>query len=94
MSAAKSVQVAIFGRVQGVGYRAWVRDEALARGLTGWVRNRKTGEVEAVFSGHAQTVDAMVTACHRGPDWAKVERVEFLPDAVPVPAGFEILRTV
>ena len=42
--------VTIRGRVQGVGYRAWVEHEALRRGLDGWVRNRRDGSVEAVFA--------------------------------------------
>ena len=44
-------RVVISGRVQGVWYRGWVVDEALARGLDGWVRNRRDGTVEAVFQG-------------------------------------------
>ncbi len=47
----KSVHLRIEGRVQGVGYRAWVEDEAVRRGLAGWVRNRNDRSVEAVFSG-------------------------------------------
>ncbi len=44
-----SLHVSITGRVQGVGYRAFVEGEAVARGLSGWVRNRRDGSVEAVF---------------------------------------------
>ncbi len=43
--------VLIRGRVQGVGYRAWIEVTALERGLQGWVRNRRDGSVEALFSG-------------------------------------------
>ena len=46
------------GRVQGVGYRAFVEHEALRRGLEGWVRNRRDGAVEAVFAGEPEAVDA------------------------------------
>ena len=67
--------VAIQGRVQGVGYRAWVADEAGRRALEGWVRNRRDGSVEAVFSGSEVVVTAMIEACHRGPALARVEAV-------------------
>src|SRR6267142_731963 len=49
-------------RGQGVGFRAWIESAALARGLEGWVRNRRDGSVEAVFVGQAKTVAAMVEA--------------------------------
>lgn len=67
--------VTIRGRVQGVGYRAWVEDEATARGLDGWVRNRRDGSVEAVFAGSAEAVAAMIEACRRGPSSARVDAV-------------------
>ena len=65
--------VTIRGRVQGVGYRAWVEDEAIARDLEGWVRNRRDGSVEAVFAGPAAAVTAMIAACRRGPSSARVD---------------------
>jgi acylphosphatase len=68
--------VTIHGRVQGVGFRAWVEDMALMRGLKGWVRNRRDGSVEAVFSGPERAVEEMVEACRRGPGAARVERVD------------------
>jgi acylphosphatase len=71
--------VAITGRVQGVGYRAWVDDEARARGLEGWVRNRRGGSVEAVFAGPADVVSRMVADCRRGPSSARVENVNDEP---------------
>lgn len=67
MSSLKAVQVMISGRVQGVGFRAWARAQAHQHQLSGWVRNRRDGTVEAVFSGKADAVDAMVAACHDGP---------------------------
>jgi len=68
--------VTIRGRVQGVGYRAWVEHEALRRGLDGWVRNRRDGSVEAVLAGPPDAVAAMVAACRRGPSSARVEAVD------------------
>ena len=65
--------VIVHGRVQGVGFRAFVEGEALARGLEGWVRNRRDGSVEAVFMADAATVTAMIEACRRGPFGARVD---------------------
>ena len=65
--------VIVHGRVQGVGFRAFVEGEALARGLQDWVRNRRDGSVEAVFMGEAATVAAIVEACRRGPFGARVD---------------------
>jgi acylphosphatase len=69
-------RVIIRGRVQGVGYRAWTEDEALRRDLEGWVRNRRDGTVEAVFSGPEDEVDSMLAACRQGPRGAHVEAVD------------------
>jgi acylphosphatase len=72
-------QVTIRGRVQGVGYRAWVEHQARARGLEGWVRNRRDGSVEALFSGPADIVADMVASCSQGPSSAGVEAVNDAP---------------
>jgi acylphosphatase len=69
------LQVTIRGRVQGVGYRAWVEDQALICGLEGWVRNRADGSVEALFAGPADIVAQVVALCRRGPSSARVETV-------------------
>ena len=68
--------VTIRGRVQGVGYRAFVDHEARARDLEGWVRNRRDGSVEALFAGPADLVTAVIAACRRGPSSARVEAVQ------------------
>ncbi len=70
-----AVRVRIAGRVQGVWYRGWAIDEAEARGLRGWVRNRRDGSVEALFVGAQRQVAAMVEACRRGPPAANVDQV-------------------
>jgi acylphosphatase len=72
-------QVTIRGRVQGVGYRAWVEHGARARGLEGWVRNRRDGSVEALFAGPADIVADMVTSCRQGPSSAGVDAVTETP---------------
>jgi acylphosphatase len=77
MSAAYTVRrVVIRGRVQRVGYRAWVEHTALQRGLEGWVRNRPDGTVEAVFAGPASVVEGMIEACRRGPPGAQVDALD------------------
>lgn len=62
----------ITGRVQGVGYRDFVRSEAHLRGLAGWVRNRRDGSVEAVAAGVSDSIDELIAACWRGPPAARV----------------------
>ena len=68
--------VTIRGRVQGVGYRYFVEREAQSRDLEGWVRNRRDGSVETVFSGSADAITAMIAACRRGPSSARVDAVQ------------------
>jgi acylphosphatase len=72
-------RVLIRGEVQGVGFRYWTRRTATARGLQGWVRNRRDGTVEAVFAGPEQAVAEMIALCRRGPDMARVDSIEEAP---------------
>jgi acylphosphatase len=69
-------RVTIRGRVQGVGYRAFVEHHAMARDLEGWVRNRRDGSVEALFAGAMEVVSDMIALCRRGPSPARVDGVE------------------
>jgi acylphosphatase len=71
--------VSIRGRVQGVGYRAFVEREALAAGVEGWVRNCRDGSVEAVFRGPPDTVDRLIATCRRGPYAARVDALDDRP---------------
>ena len=66
----------ISGRVQGVGYRDALCTEALARGVSGWVRNRRDGTVEAVLQGNPDATDAVIAWARRGPPAARVAAVE------------------
>lgn len=66
----------IRGRVQGVGYRGWAYDEAVQRGLAGWVRNRVDRTVEIVVAGPPDLVEDFVAACRRGPWRARVDDIE------------------
>ncbi len=68
-------QVTIRGRVQGVGYRAWLEQQARISKLEGWVRNRRDGSVEALFAGPATVVAEMVALCRHGPPSARIDSV-------------------
>ena len=87
-----ALRLMIFGRVQGVGYRAFVAEEGRRLGVTGWVRNRSDGSVEAVVSGDGRAVAAMLAACRRGPRFSAVERIEEEP-CEEAAGGFEIRPT-
>ena len=65
----------VHGRVQGIGYRDSMQTEAARLGVTGWVRNRRDGSVEALFAGPAEVVSEMVARCRHGPSSARVEAV-------------------
>jgi acylphosphatase len=81
-----TVHVMIRGRVQGVGFRAFVEHEALSRGVRGWVRNRMDGAVEAVFVARPELIDDMIGACRTGPRSGKVDSIEQRP-ATPAELG-------
>jgi acylphosphatase len=68
-------QIRIRGRVQGVGYRDYLRDEADRLGVTGWVRNRADGSVEAVVQGSAEAVERILSWARRGPPAARVAQL-------------------
>lgn len=74
----------IAGRVQGVGYRDWLRRQARRDGLAGWVRNRRDGTVEAHVQGGAAGVERLVEACWSGPAAAVVTGIDIVPvDPLP-----------
>ncbi|WP_419760283.1 acylphosphatase [Acidisoma sp.] len=70
-----SKRLIMSGRVQGVGFRAWMVERATALGVDGWVRNRSNGTVEALISGTADAVEELARACRRGPRFAQVDSV-------------------
>ena len=84
----KTCRLIIRGRVQGVGYRAFLRHEAQRHGVAGWVRNRRDGSVEAVLQGSAEAVQSVIEHARRGPHGARVTDVEVSEDA-GVFTGFE-----
>ncbi len=89
----RTVRVRIAGRVQGVGYRYWTEGVAGELGLSGWVRNRRDGTVEAVFSGSADAVAQMIERCGDGPPAARVTSVDVAENAPQPPPGFQALPT-
>jgi len=90
---ATTVHITIHGQVHGVGYRAWAADEAESLGLSGWVRNRPDGTVEAVVSGDPASVQTFVALCRDGPRAALVFDVKTEPYDDPPPNGFKVLPT-
>jgi len=88
-------RLTITGRVQGVGYRDWALTTGRRLGLSGWVRNRSDGSVEALFVGEETAVGTMIEACRRGPPMARVDAVDVEPvDLDILPEGFTQLPTV
>jgi acylphosphatase len=69
-------RIVVEGQVQGVFFRSTCRREAQSRGVTGWVRNRPDGTVEAVLEGEPDAVDGVIAWAHQGPPAAWVSRVE------------------
>ena len=74
-----TLHLAIRGRVQGVGFRYAMAEEAVRLGLRGWVRNRHDGSVEAIVQGPLEAVEAMQRWAARGPPSARVSAVEAAP---------------
>ena len=73
----RRLEAVVSGRVQGVGFREFVRREALARGVTGYVRNSDDGRcVEVVAEGPAEALEALAKALHEGPRFSRVEEVD------------------
>ena len=90
------VKLRIRGVVQGVGFRYAMREEALRLGVSGWVRNRADGSVEALLQGEPQAVEALVAWARNGPPAARVLEVQ-ASEAEPqarTSGGFDLLPTV
>ncbi len=83
-------QVLVDGRVQGVGYRQACADAARRHRLSGWVRNRRDGRVEALFEGAPASVDQMIDWCRSGPPMARVTDVSVTDAAVAGLTSFRI----
>lgn len=86
-------RVLISGRVQGVGYRDWMQAEALRLGVSGWVRNTRAGEVEALLDGDPGAVAELLRDCRRGPPAAAVVSIDEQLTDMAVEPGFRRLPT-
>ena len=86
---ALQARLTVTGRVQGVGYRDWLQEMAERLELSGWVRNRFDGSVEAVIVGEEDAVGRMIEACRQGPPLARVDALDIEPlDLDILPDGF------
>lgn len=91
----ESLRLQITGRVQGVGFRYAMREEAARRGVRGWVRNRSDGSVEALVQGESAAVAALLAWARRGPPGAHVTGVASAQaGGEPAHAGFELRPTL
>ena len=68
--------IVITGRVQGVGFRYWLYKAAVRNNINGWVKNKISGEVEALLIGNAVKIDSLIKLCEKGPSSSKVTKVE------------------
>ena len=69
-------RIVVAGQVQGVFFRDSTRERAEAAGVTGWVRNREDGSVEALLEGNPSAVNSVIDFCREGPDQAHVHDVD------------------
>lgn len=88
------IHLIIHGRVQGVGYRRWLADQAKQAKVTGWVRNRDDSTVEAVLCGDSAAVQQLQRDCERGALASHVLRVEVSAWTGEVPKDFQQLENV
>ena len=93
MSETRNLRIRLTGRVQGVAFRDWMQGEARSLGLTGWVRNRRDGTVEATISGDPASIDDMLARCRHGPPAARVTDLAILSEDDETFADFEIRPT-
>ncbi len=94
--ASRIVRVTVSGRVQGVGYRDFVRQNAEENGIGGWVRNLPDGQVEALLAAPGPAIDSLVAMMREGPRFAVVDQVtieDLGPDSDPGEAPFAIRQT-
>ena len=68
--------IVITGRVQGVGFRYWLYKAAVQKNINGWVKNKISGEVEALLIGHDVEIDNLIKLCKKGPPSSKVTKIE------------------
>ena len=90
----ETIHVLISGRVQGVWYRGWTKQHASENKLSGWVRNRSDGSVEAIFQGRPENLHAMLELCRIGPPAAEVRDIDVKNITREDFVGFRQLPTI
>ena len=68
--------IVITGKVQNVGYRYWLYKEAIEKNISGWVRNKISGEVEALVIGNDTDINNLIKLCKKGPPLSKVAKIK------------------
>ena len=68
--------IVITGKVQGVGFRYWLHKAAVRKNINGWVKNKISGEVEALLIGDDVEIDSLIRLCERGPPSSKVTKIK------------------
>jgi len=87
----KRYEIAVLGRVQGVGFRYAARKQARSLGLKGWVENRPDGSVLTQVQGKPEACNAYISWCRTGPGYSWVERIEFTEKPITALPHFMIL---
>jgi len=88
----KAVKVIIYGKVQGVGFRNFVFLHAKRLNIKGYVKNNPDGTVEAVFEGDEDNINKMVELCKRGPERARVDKIDIKDTEIKNYQDFRIIR--
>ena len=86
----KHVNIKIFGRVQGVGFRYFIKQRANKAGLKGFVQNQQDGAVYLEIEGKGEEVDKLIKWCHKGSPWSKISRVDVRKDEVREFSDFSV----
>lgn len=94
MTEQETKHLRIYGRVQGVGYRAWAAELANRMRFPGWVRNRKDKTVELIVTGYEDDIQKFISECYKGPASAKVEVIQITDGVDEELKSFEIRDTV
>jgi len=66
----------ISGKVQGVGFRYWIQNLAINNNISGWVKNRSSGDVEALIIGQEKEVQKLIKQCKIGPSSATIQNIQ------------------
>ena len=88
----KAVRVYIFGTVQGVTFRNFIKKSADELKVKGYARNKEDGSVEAWIEGNSQNVDKMIELCKKGPEHSVIKRLDIVEEHLQDMKEFKIMR--